>query len=214
MNVNAYAYVYVYVSLSINFDNYLLAREACLIDYSCNQNQNQNNNENQINTLLVFFVTPLKDDDQDTLIKGLFTLREALNEAKDLHCLEPGIFLAPFLEIIRSEETTGPVTSLALSAVNKIISYGLIGISCQFTFHSPRNMRVGTGVGVRGFYFSRFYPSWDSAMRRGYRRCCYPCKVCGDRRVGGRSRFDEDTTGVEVPYDRAGRRLPFEREHL
>lgn len=42
--------------------------------------------------------------------------------------LEPGVFLAPFLEIIRSEETTGPVTSLALSAVNKMISYGLIGI--------------------------------------------------------------------------------------
>lgn len=68
-----------------------------------------------------------KDDDQDALLKGLYTLKEALNEAKDLSYLEPGVFLAPFLEIIRSEETTGPVTSLALSAVNKIISYGLIG---------------------------------------------------------------------------------------
>ena len=67
-----------------------------------------------------------QDDDQDTLIKGLYSLKEALNEAKDLSYLEPGVFLAPFLEIIRSEETTGPVTSLALSAVNKIISYGLI----------------------------------------------------------------------------------------
>lgn len=70
-----------------------------------------------------------KDDDQDTLIKGLYSLKEALNEAKDLSYLEPGVFLAPFLEIIRSEETTGPVTSLALSAVNKIISYGLISMS-------------------------------------------------------------------------------------
>ncbi|XP_026671490.1 Golgi-specific brefeldin A-resistance guanine nucleotide exchange factor 1 isoform X2 [Ceratina calcarata] len=67
-----------------------------------------------------------QDDDQDALIKGLFTLKEALNEAKDLSYLEPAVFLAPFLEIIRSEETTGPVTSLALSAVNKLISYGLI----------------------------------------------------------------------------------------
>ncbi|XP_076241109.1 sec7 domain-containing protein garz [Calliopsis andreniformis] len=67
-----------------------------------------------------------QDDDQDTLMKGLTTLKEALNEAKDLSQLEPGVFLAPFLEIIRSEETTGPVTSLALSAVNKIISYGFI----------------------------------------------------------------------------------------
>ncbi|XP_054008393.1 Golgi-specific brefeldin A-resistance guanine nucleotide exchange factor 1 [Hylaeus anthracinus] len=67
-----------------------------------------------------------QDDDQDTLMKGLTTLKEALHEAKDLSQLEPGVFLAPFLEIIRSEETTGPVTSLALSAVNKMISYGLI----------------------------------------------------------------------------------------
>jgi hypothetical protein len=37
------------------------------------------------------------------------------------------VIAGPFLEVIRSEETTGPVTSLALSAVNKFISYGLIG---------------------------------------------------------------------------------------
>lgn len=73
-------------------------------------------------------VIVFKDDDQDTLMKGLTTLKETLNEVKDLSQLEPGVFLAPFLEIIRSEETTGPVTSLALSAVNKMISYGLVGM--------------------------------------------------------------------------------------
>ncbi|XP_012252835.2 Golgi-specific brefeldin A-resistance guanine nucleotide exchange factor 1 isoform X2 [Athalia rosae] len=67
-----------------------------------------------------------QDEDQDTLMKGLASLKEALNDADNLAQLEPGVFLAPFLEVIRSEETTGPVTSLALSAVNKIISYGLI----------------------------------------------------------------------------------------
>ncbi|KYM98687.1 Golgi-specific brefeldin A-resistance guanine nucleotide exchange factor 1 [Cyphomyrmex costatus] len=67
-----------------------------------------------------------QDDDQDTLMKGLNTLKEVLNEHRDLSQLEPAVFLTPFLEIIRSEETTGPVTSLALSAVNKIISYGLV----------------------------------------------------------------------------------------
>lgn len=34
----------------------------------------------------------------------------------------------PFLEVIRSEDTSGPVTELALSAVFKFLSYGLIGI--------------------------------------------------------------------------------------
>ncbi|XP_046623685.1 Golgi-specific brefeldin A-resistance guanine nucleotide exchange factor 1 [Neodiprion virginianus] len=67
-----------------------------------------------------------QDEDQDTLMKGLASLKEALNDADNLAQLEPSVFLAPFLEVIRSEETTGPVTSLALSAVNKIISYGLI----------------------------------------------------------------------------------------
>ncbi|XP_043279451.1 Golgi-specific brefeldin A-resistance guanine nucleotide exchange factor 1 [Venturia canescens] len=67
-----------------------------------------------------------QDEDQDVLMKGLSTLKEALNDARNLSALEPGVFLAPFLEIVRSEETTGPVTSLALSAVNKMISYGLI----------------------------------------------------------------------------------------
>lgn len=62
-------------------------------------------------------------------MKGLNTLKKVLNEPRDLSQLEPGVFLAPFLEIIRSEETTGPVTSLALSAVSKIISYGLVGKS-------------------------------------------------------------------------------------
>jgi len=32
-----------------------------------------------------------------------------------------------FLEVIRSEETTGPVTELALSSVFKFLCYGLLG---------------------------------------------------------------------------------------
>ncbi|XP_008550800.1 Golgi-specific brefeldin A-resistance guanine nucleotide exchange factor 1 isoform X1 [Microplitis demolitor] len=67
-----------------------------------------------------------QDEDQDILMKGLSTLKEALSDSKNLSQLEPGVFLTPFLEIIRSEETTGPVTSLALAAINKMISYGLI----------------------------------------------------------------------------------------
>ena len=35
--------------------------------------------------------------------------------------------LGPFLDVIRSEDTTGPITGYALSAVNKFLCYGLIG---------------------------------------------------------------------------------------
>ena len=48
-------------------------------------------------------------------------------QTEDLKSISPETFLAPFLEAIRSEETTGPITSISLSAVNKFLSYGLIG---------------------------------------------------------------------------------------
>ncbi|XP_052865442.1 Golgi-specific brefeldin A-resistance guanine nucleotide exchange factor 1 [Anopheles cruzii] len=67
-----------------------------------------------------------QDDDKDVLLKSFQELKEVLLQVEDLRLVEPSVFLAPFLEVIRSEETTGPVTSLALSAVNKFLSYGLI----------------------------------------------------------------------------------------
>ncbi|XP_055643698.1 Golgi-specific brefeldin A-resistance guanine nucleotide exchange factor 1 isoform X2 [Toxorhynchites rutilus septentrionalis] len=67
-----------------------------------------------------------QDDDKDGLLKNFHDLKEKLLQLEDLRLVEPAVFLGPFLEVIRSEETTGPVTSLALSAVNKFLSYGLI----------------------------------------------------------------------------------------
>ncbi|XP_044272751.1 Golgi-specific brefeldin A-resistance guanine nucleotide exchange factor 1 [Tribolium madens] len=65
-------------------------------------------------------------DDDDPLMKNFQELKEILNKIDDLRLVQPNIYLGPFLEVIRSEETTGPVTSLALSAVNKFLAYGLI----------------------------------------------------------------------------------------
>ncbi|XP_065333294.1 Golgi-specific brefeldin A-resistance guanine nucleotide exchange factor 1 isoform X2 [Cloeon dipterum] len=66
------------------------------------------------------------DEEQDALMRSFTDLKDVLNQIGDLRELDPNHFLGPFLEVIRSEETTGPVTSLALSAVNKLLSYGLI----------------------------------------------------------------------------------------
>ena len=53
----------------------------------------------------------------------------------DLDEVTPNEFLAPFLAVIRSEETTGPITGLALTSVNKFLSYGLIGeLVCYLFF--------------------------------------------------------------------------------
>ncbi|XP_054265993.1 Golgi-specific brefeldin A-resistance guanine nucleotide exchange factor 1-like isoform X2 [Macrosteles quadrilineatus] len=66
------------------------------------------------------------DEENDILIKGFSALKDVLNSVGDLRAIDPLHFLEPFLEVIKSEETTGPVTSLALSSVSKFLSYGLI----------------------------------------------------------------------------------------
>lgn len=69
----------------------------------------------------------LQYDNNDSLSKSFNELKESALQIEDLKLLSPEVFLAPFLEAIRSEETTGPITSIALSAINKFLSYGLIG---------------------------------------------------------------------------------------
>ncbi|XP_041125372.1 Golgi-specific brefeldin A-resistance guanine nucleotide exchange factor 1 isoform X3 [Polyodon spathula] len=72
--------------------------------------------------------TPL-DEEQDPLLNSFSHLKEALNNIKELPEMEPNVFLRPFLEVIRSEDTTGPITGLALTSVNKFLSHGLIDSS-------------------------------------------------------------------------------------
>lgn len=52
----------------------------------------------------------------------------------DLSEVDVNTFLGPFLEVIRSEDTTGPVTGVALSSVNKFLSYGLVGMFTAFYY--------------------------------------------------------------------------------
>lgn len=68
-----------------------------------------------------------QEEEQDGLMKQFVETKTLLQTIEDLRLVEPNVFLAPFLEVIRSEETTGQMTSLALSALNKFLSYGLIG---------------------------------------------------------------------------------------
>ncbi|XP_037941618.1 Golgi-specific brefeldin A-resistance guanine nucleotide exchange factor 1-like [Teleopsis dalmanni] len=66
------------------------------------------------------------DDEKDGIMKLFMELREVLNRVEDLRLIEPNIYLSPFLEVIRTDETTGAVTSLALASINKFLSYGLL----------------------------------------------------------------------------------------
>ena len=64
-------------------------------------------------------------------LKSILNSADSLNagkSSKDLTCdsLEPNVFLSPFLDVIRSEVVTGPVTGLALDAVHKMLAYELL----------------------------------------------------------------------------------------
>ncbi|CAH8609100.1 unnamed protein product [Heterobilharzia americana] len=67
-----------------------------------------------------------QDDSKRLLLLSFSQLRSILNVATSVNELEPLVYLTPFLEVIRSEDTTGPVTGLALTAVDKFLSYGLL----------------------------------------------------------------------------------------
>ncbi|CAL8298087.1 unnamed protein product [Merluccius merluccius] len=58
----------------------------------------------------------------------------------DLADVEPNVFLRPFLEVVRSEDTTGPITGLALTSVNKFLSYGLIDANHDAAAEAIENM--------------------------------------------------------------------------
>ncbi|XP_069577464.1 Golgi-specific brefeldin A-resistance guanine nucleotide exchange factor 1 isoform X2 [Brachyistius frenatus] len=83
--------------------------------------------------------TPL-DEEQDPLLHSFSHLKDILNSIPELSDVEPNVFLRPFLEVVRSEDTTGPITGLALTSVNKFLSYGLIDANHEAAAEAIENM--------------------------------------------------------------------------
>ena len=54
-------------------------------------------------------------------------LKKSLSSVKTFSDLDTVEFLMPFLDVIRSEDVTGHVTGLALTAVHKFLAYDMIG---------------------------------------------------------------------------------------
>ncbi|XP_042312385.1 Golgi-specific brefeldin A-resistance guanine nucleotide exchange factor 1 isoform X3 [Sceloporus undulatus] len=80
------------------------------------------------------------DEERDPLLHSFSVLKEVLNNITELSAVEPIVFLRPFLEVIRSEDTTGPITGLALTSVNKFLSYALIDSNHEGTAEGMENM--------------------------------------------------------------------------
>ncbi|KAF2739098.1 hypothetical protein EJ04DRAFT_458596 [Polyplosphaeria fusca] len=61
------------------------------------------------------------------LISAFARLRNDLKECKDIRSFDTPSMLHPFLQVIRSSSTSAPITSLALIAITKFLSYNIIG---------------------------------------------------------------------------------------
>ena len=77
-----------------------------------------------------------------TLLQPFLNLKTTLNSGTVSHLdeLEPSAFLAPFLDVIRSEVVTGPVTGLALDAVHKFLSYELLHVDMKDIGNAVENL--------------------------------------------------------------------------
>ncbi|KAK6438732.1 GDP/GTP exchange factor for ARF [Oleoguttula sp. CCFEE 5521] len=63
------------------------------------------------------------------LMSGFAKLRIELKGCGDIKTFDTPTLLRPFLQIIRSSSTTAPITSLALIAITKMLSYHVIDLS-------------------------------------------------------------------------------------
>ncbi|KAF2265766.1 cytohesin-2 [Lojkania enalia] len=61
------------------------------------------------------------------LISAFARLRSDLKGYKDIRTFDTPSMLHPFLQVIRSSSTSAPITSLALIAITKFLSYNIIG---------------------------------------------------------------------------------------
>ncbi|KAK4052248.1 GDP/GTP exchange factor for ARF [Microbotryomycetes sp. JL221] len=61
-----------------------------------------------------------------SLMGGFMALKLDLREVRDVTQLDALILLHPFLEVVRSPETSGPITATALSSIDKFITYGIL----------------------------------------------------------------------------------------
>ncbi|EUC34639.1 hypothetical protein COCCADRAFT_92963 [Bipolaris zeicola 26-R-13] len=73
-----------------------------------------------------------KSMQDNPLMSAFARLRNDLKGCKNIRTFDTPSMLHPFLQVIRSSSTSAPITSLALIAITKFLSYGIIG------YDSPR----------------------------------------------------------------------------
>ncbi|EDV25608.1 uncharacterized protein TRIADDRAFT_24514 [Trichoplax adhaerens] len=81
-----------------------------------------------------------QDEDHDPIMTNFTRLKQLLMTVSELSHVDANTFLNPFLDVIRSEDTTGPITGLALSSINKILSYELVSLSTTSAASAVENI--------------------------------------------------------------------------
>ncbi|KAI9494797.1 hypothetical protein BDB00DRAFT_817115 [Zychaea mexicana] len=71
---------------------------------------------------------PHTRNQENPLMKGFTNLREYLGTLEDVSELDALVLLNPFLEVIRSGNTTGPIAGTALGSIEKFLHYGIVGL--------------------------------------------------------------------------------------
>ncbi|KAG9300462.1 hypothetical protein G9A89_010088 [Geosiphon pyriformis] len=66
---------------------------------------------------------------ESPLMTGFSNLRVQLSNVSDVREIDALALLEPFLEVIRSGDTNGPITATALSSVEKFLTYEIININ-------------------------------------------------------------------------------------
>ncbi|KAM7533171.1 hypothetical protein Aperf_G00000124357 [Anoplocephala perfoliata] len=69
-----------------------------------------------------------QEESKRVLLNSLISLRTSLNKVPDLESINPLTYLTPFMDVIRSESTTGSVTGAALTSVEKFLAYGFLEV--------------------------------------------------------------------------------------
>ncbi|KAI7850967.1 hypothetical protein BDC45DRAFT_516867 [Circinella umbellata] len=71
---------------------------------------------------------PHARNQENPLMEGFTNLREYLGTVEDVSDLDALLLLNPFLEVIRSGNTTGPIAGTALGSIEKFLHYGIVGL--------------------------------------------------------------------------------------
>ncbi|ORZ20667.1 hypothetical protein BCR42DRAFT_409247 [Absidia repens] len=68
------------------------------------------------------------DIEENPLMTGFTNLKAYLETLQDVKDLDALVLLNPFLQVIRSGTTTGPIAGAALGSVEKFLHYGIVGL--------------------------------------------------------------------------------------